>query len=133
MIERSGSHEVYASWFKEQLGKYPRRLYALGPNQRDQQKIPALDIPQIPPGLLPRQWEDSCDILQSEEPSSLVLESGVPGMGKNRALTLLTGALNDPLLGSQLQKELGELLFPGEDPGAERICRELERLRDGNG
>jgi hypothetical protein len=129
MIEHSGNHEVYASWFKEQLGKYPRRLYALGPNQRDQQKIPALDVPQIPPGLLPRQRGDSCDILQPKEPSSLVLESGLPGMGKNRAITLLTGALNDPLLGSQLQKELGELLFPGEDPRAERICGELECLR----
>jgi hypothetical protein len=90
---------IYASWFKNELVKYPRRIYAISEGNSlgiPQASIPAeTDRPGSKTGVFGKTAEN------------------IPENATNGVHILLRG-LEDPAMGKQIGAELGELLFPDE-------------------
>jgi hypothetical protein len=93
-ILSSGSHDIYAAWFRQHLQTYPERIYTLGANN------PVFTIlkPGIPPHQAGRHGvARTLKILWQDNP---VKQGGA----------LLVKALANPLTGARLYGELGSLL-----------------------
>jgi hypothetical protein len=108
-IRRSQALSIYATWFKNELAKYPPRLYAVSERNR-------LGIAQGP--LVGRTFDSGGEPQSSaaipaetEWPEETVFPA--PENGKDGVRILVKG-LDDPLAGRQIGAELGELLFPDE-------------------
>ena len=107
IIRSSGSHDIYASWFKSHLSLFPR-LYAFGESKYG-----------IPAGK-----PDSNKTKNILCKKKCVINS----INKKRAVYVLNNALDDPLTKDQLGKELAELLF-GEKPAENKNCtNELKKI-----
>jgi hypothetical protein len=105
-IENSGSHGVYAAWFREQLKRYPKRLYSLNPN-------PVLHIPALPPDHIPSQDAENLPVFSLTETRG----GEAPGTGREFILNTLADALKEPALKPKIETELEELLFPERSAG----------------
>jgi hypothetical protein len=116
-IRRSQALSIYASWFKNELTKYPTRLYALSEGNR-------LGIPR---GPLVKGIRSSAAMPAETEFEEKAFP--VPENGRDGVQVLLKG-LEDPLVGTQIGVELGELLFPDEkDAKRTDIENKLRLLR----
>jgi hypothetical protein len=112
-IRGSQALSVYASWFKNQLAKYPPRLYALSDGNR-------LGIPRA--AFVGRTG----NFIETGAKEAVF---PVTGNAANGVEILLKG-LEDPRVGQQIGAELGELLFPDEkNPKKADIETELRLLR----
>ncbi|GHV84836.1 hypothetical protein AGMMS50230_04440 [Spirochaetia bacterium] len=112
-INTSGSHGIYAVWFKtrlETLSNEGAELFSLGPS--------ALGIP--PAGPLP--GSGSGGIMPRFIYGNRRLP---PGSGKKRARDLLLEALTNPLTARQIGKELGELLGSTKPEDTDTVRNEL--------
>jgi hypothetical protein len=96
MISASGSHEIYAAWFKRQLAEYPRRVFPLGENNPVFGDLPAgrADMAITEGGM-------GCQGVWT-------LDEGAA----ERAAGALMAALNQPEYAGVLVEELGPLLLP---------------------
>ena len=97
-ILASGSHDIYAAWFRQHLQTYPERIYPLGANN------PVFKI--LKPGTPPHKPGGhavvrTLEILRQDNP---VTQGGA----------LLVKALANPRTGAKLYGELVSLLVPDE-------------------
>ncbi|MDR2048480.1 MAG: DUF115 domain-containing protein [Treponema sp.] len=90
---------IYAAWFKNELAKYPRRIYAV--SEGNSLGIPRASIP------------DETDRPGSKTGFFREAAENIPENAANGVHILLRG-LEDPVVGKQIGAELGELLFPDE-------------------
>ncbi|MDR2020453.1 MAG: DUF115 domain-containing protein [Treponema sp.] len=129
-IAASGSHSIYAAWFKQRLGTYPKRLSALGANN---QVFAVLAEGAVPgradciPGAAAGGTESAGERVPARSIgfTEQAVRAGKPA-------EILIGALEDPAEGPVIIKELGDLLFPGE-ADAETAVREALVSAGGNG
>ena len=90
---------IYASWFKNELAKYPRRIYTISEGN-------SLGIPLAPvPAETDRPGDKTGFFREAAE--------NIPKNAANGVHILLRG-LEDPVVGKPIGAELGELLFPDE-------------------
>ncbi|MDR2471895.1 MAG: DUF115 domain-containing protein [Treponema sp.] len=131
-IRRSGSHGVYAAWFKTHVQTLPGEIYTLGDGT-------PLGLPraEFPPGedAPPRTamarvtraaGQTAGGLMPRFLPRSAGREHGQKGAGREhenktenvrrRGIALLLKALADPLTAERIGGELGELLLPGRPP-----------------
>ena len=96
MISASGSHQIYAAWFKRQVAEYPRRVFPLGENNPVFGELRAdradMAIPEGGRGCL--------GVWTPDEGAA------------ERAARALMGALKQPEYAGVLLEELGPLLLP---------------------
>jgi hypothetical protein len=98
-IRDTNALSIYASWFKTELVKYPRRIYAISEGN-------SLGIPHAPvPAGTERPGGKTGFFGEAAE--------NTPENGANGVRILLRG-LEDPAAGKQIGAELAELLFPDE-------------------
>jgi hypothetical protein len=110
MIRSGGALSVYDSWFRKEIPRYPRRLYALsGENSLGIFPFPGADGNAAPSPCL-KLYEES-----EAEASPL----------SSRGIACLQKGLRDPATGNQLAKELGELL--GIEIGSDAQTAEIEK------
>lgn len=122
-----GAFTVYDAWFRKELPKYPKRLFALSENR--------LGIPVQKPAVLRR--DNSRHRQQKPELPGLPGLIELPGLfdehdehdergkcgeygkkplpRKNDGIACLLEGLRDPLVRERLAPELAELLFPGRE------------------
>ncbi|MDR2110975.1 MAG: DUF115 domain-containing protein [Spirochaetaceae bacterium] len=98
-ITASGSHNIYAAWFRRQMAEYPKRLFSLGGNN------PVFDVPG--------NFEDGDP--GGPYPAETVGTPPPGGSGEGILETLME-ALEAPQSSGILQGELGPLLFPDKTP-----------------
>ncbi|MDR2186209.1 MAG: DUF115 domain-containing protein [Treponema sp.] len=133
-IAASGSHGIYAAWFKRRLETYPERLFTLGTNN---EVFAALTGGAIPGGA-DRPFSVTAaggpEPAGSAVPARPVQFTGQAVRGGNPA-EILIEALEDPSEGPVIIKELGDLLFPGEadTEGAVREALAAARAAAGRG
>jgi hypothetical protein len=102
-LTASGSHAIYAAWFKGQLAAYPKRLCSLGNNHVifKALKNPAAEAvsgaAEFPQGTIRE--------LSAENPAEIASRS-------------LIGGLSDPRSSAAIRRELTALLFPDISPPA---------------
>ncbi|MDR2028542.1 MAG: DUF115 domain-containing protein [Treponema sp.] len=96
-ISASGTHAIYAAWFKGQMAAYPQRLFSLGNNHAvlNSLKTPGEEV-SAGAAEFPR---DTITALPVEDPVELASRS-------------LIGALSDPPGSAAIRRELADLLFP---------------------
>jgi hypothetical protein len=126
-INKSGAYEVYASWFRGQLERYPKRLYSFKAGAVP--GIPVISPDHVPPqGDPPVVTGARCLNPGTSGPQGAGAKPGTRGRGLG--VRLLCHALTDPLFGRQLERELGELIFPDREGniGAGELCKELMDL-----
>jgi hypothetical protein len=110
VINASGSHGIYAAWFRRILGTYPQRLRALGENNP---LFMALKPPGTPAGGAPF-------------PQGRITGTGAHNAEK--ALSALLSALSGPAAPA-LARELAPLLLPDrEEPSPEELGAEIRAL-----
>jgi hypothetical protein len=116
----SGAYDIYAAWFKEQLGRYPERIYSLGSNNPVfaplREEFPADGIPGKN-GMAPA----------GKAGISPIVRSLPPGDRPREALKILSAALGGAAsaargLSPVLREELSPLLLPErQNPAFEEI------------
>jgi hypothetical protein len=108
-MRQGGTHAIYAAWFKKQLASWPARVFPLGgnheifgaPAQTRNAPGSGADAAAKPPACAAR----------------LFTETPVHGAGaalRETGLRALIAGLENGRFGETLKKELGPLLFPGE-------------------
>jgi hypothetical protein len=107
LLHKGGSMDIYESWFKEQLDKWPKRIYSIGGN-----KIFEHGVPSARCGL--KNTDDFFNVA-SYENSKCFLEKGIQA---------LLNAIKQPEYAQNLKRELNSLLFPCEN---KVTARELEK------
>jgi len=114
-IRRSGSHGIYAAWFKSNLHSFPRPIHTLGPS--------CLGITQKKP------------FLNEGELPRITAQAAKPAPGKKQLLAVLLDALDNPLTAEQIGKELRELILPrdlgGSGDYSDTVKRALLEMYDG--
>jgi hypothetical protein len=101
-MQQGGSHDIYAAWFKNQLIRWPKRIFSLGANHA------VFENGASPPRHIPRR--------KNNDDYFKILPAGVesaPRLCEKGANVLLRG-LEDPLLAGDLNAGLAPLLFPSE-------------------
>ncbi|MDR2073146.1 MAG: DUF115 domain-containing protein [Spirochaetaceae bacterium] len=98
-IDTSGSHGIYAAWFKTYAGSFPGRIYSLG-GKTD------LGIPHAAAEL------ESGGPVAEAGPCIRVEAGTKAGRSAKAGVSLLLEALDHPGMKKQLSRELGELLLP---------------------
>jgi hypothetical protein len=89
---------IYESWFKEQLTKWPKRIFSIGGNKIFENGEPATRY-----GL---KNTDGFFNVVSHEDSNNFCKKGVQA---------LLNAIKHPQYSKNLKQELNSLLFPGEN------------------
>lgn len=108
LINASGSHGIYAAWFRRRLDAYPERLRALGENNP---LFTALKPPESPAGGAPFPQGRITGARNAE-----------------KALPALLSALSGPA-GPAIIRELAPLLLPErEEPSPEELGAEIRSL-----
>ncbi|MDR3333737.1 MAG: DUF115 domain-containing protein [Treponema sp.] len=107
-IEAGGSHRIYASWFKERLGAYPRPIVSLGANN------PVFKDLARPPESLGLAVSGTPDALSPELGKPLTFQA--PDNPIKIGMNLLIAALSMPHTAARVQAELFPLLCA--DPAA---------------
>jgi hypothetical protein len=102
-IRGSRALSIYASWFKNELAKYPRPLCALA--EGNGLGIPRASFPEEIPGSPKTEARGPA--------GETAFSETAPGNGGDGVRILVRG-LEDPRAGKQIAAELGELLFPDE-------------------
>lgn len=125
-ITASGSHGIYAAWFKGQLKAYPDRLFSLGANN------PVFDALRREASPAVHPWSGTEAALPVCMPNKFGSKnSGSKNSGLDRAARALAAALERPETAGVLCKELGPLLLPDtEKPGPEALASEIQALRE---
>ena len=108
LMHGGGSMDIYASWFKEQLSKWPKRIFAIGGN-----KIFEHGEPSTHGGL---KKTDEFFKASKVENSNNFCKKGIQA---------LLDALKNPEYSQNIKRELNSLLFSGENEVTER---ELETV-----
>jgi len=98
LLHKGGSMNIYESWFKEQLDKWPKRIFSIGGN-----KIFENGEPSARYGL---KNTDLFFSVISHENSNNFLKKGIQA---------LLNAIKRPEYSQNLKQELNSLLFPGEN------------------
>ncbi|GBU29206.1 hypothetical protein R84B8_02770 [Treponema sp. R8-4-B8] len=98
LLHKGGSMGIYESWFKEQLEKWPKRIFSIGGN-----KIFKNGEPAAGNGL---KNTDSFFSAVSHENSNNFCEKGIHA---------LLNAIKNSQYAQNLKQELNSLLFPGEN------------------
>jgi hypothetical protein len=107
-IRNGGSHEIYASWFKNQLKSWPKRIFSLGGNH----SVFENEL-SITHGNLRVKDKDICFKAVSVKTDR----------SASRAAALIR-SLEDPRFSEKLKAELASLLFPGEEKVSNGKLRE---------
>jgi len=107
LLHKGGSMGIYESWFKEQLAKWPKRIFSIGGN-----KIFENGEPSARSNL--KNTEGFFSVV-SHEDSNNFCEKGIQA---------LLNAIKQSEYSQNLKQELNSLLFPGENKVTER---ELEK------
>jgi len=103
LLHQGGSMGIYESWFKEQLTKWPKRIFSIGGN-----KIFENGEPAARNGI---KNTDKFFSAVSHENSNNFCEKGIHA---------LLNAIKRPQYSQNLKQELNSLLFPGENKVTER-------------
>jgi hypothetical protein len=105
-----GSHSIYASWFKNQLEAYPKRLYSLGANNSvfKNYTISSLD------GIRETKGKNQQDRPLLFKTKALNFSEKPAKLGTG----ILKSALINPAYSARLIEELCPLLFPKEPPAS---------------
>ena len=98
LLHQGGSMNIYESWFKEQLTKWPKRIFSIGGN-----KIFENGEPSAYHSL--KNMEGFFSVV-SHEDSDNFCEKGIQA---------LLNAIKQPQYSQNLKQELNSLLFPGEN------------------
>jgi hypothetical protein len=98
-IRDGGSHDVYAAWFKNQLGSYPRRIFSLGENNA------VFGAP------------NTASEISGAGPAFSTLPGPVlaPELRAAQGAEILAGALDDTKVSLRVSQELGQILFPEKE------------------
>jgi hypothetical protein len=114
-IAASGSHGIYAAWFKQRLEACPKRLFTLGTNNQVFAKLTGGTY-KLEQGGSSGAAAGATGLIQFSERA---VRAGNPA-------EILIKALEDPAAGPLIIKELGDLLFPGEADAGAAIRETLE-------
>ncbi len=98
LLHQGGSMGIYESWFKEQLYKWPKRIFSIGGNKIFENGEPSADY-----GL---KNTDGFFSVVTHENSKHFCEKGIQALLK---------AIKQPQYSQILKQELNSLLFPGEN------------------
>jgi hypothetical protein len=105
MLKEGGSYGIYASWFKNQLNFYPKRLYSLGENN---QVFSALKT------VKENRAGKSFGALGGEKNGESFKTFTLKSDSSQKAYTILEKALKESAHSEVLQKELKPMLFQSE-------------------
>jgi len=108
LLKEGGSLDIYASWFKNKIAAWPKRIFAISRNNIFEDKNPVVNA-------------------VNKKNAGFFTETNCRKAGDNyikKALSALTGALNDPEYSRNIIHELTPLLFPGKK---EVTALELEK------
>jgi len=100
LLKEGGSMDIYASWFKNQLSSWPKRIFSLGGSH----KLFETSLPS----------EQSASI-NSREYFKTVNVNDDPALFCKRGAAALLRAFDDSRYCENLRRELAPLLFPGEN------------------
>jgi len=103
LLHKGGSMGIYESWFKEQLNKWPKRIFSIGGN-----KIFKNGEPTAYHGI---KNMDGFFSIVSHDNSNNFCEKGIQA---------LLNAIKQSEYSQNLKQELNSLLFPGENKVTER-------------
>ncbi|MCL1813574.1 MAG: DUF115 domain-containing protein [Treponema sp.] len=116
MIQCSGSHGIYASWFTGHISLFSGRLYSVGNSK--------FGIPAGKPV-----------INNSGTKANFTVQNAQNKISKKSLIDILCNSLENPLINEQLGKELGELLLHDTSPEiinyTGKIKKALLELADG--
>jgi hypothetical protein len=109
-ITGGGSLPIYTSWFKQEIGTYPHRLFSLGSNNPVFTALPA--------------WKDAA------EPSPSLHLKSIPNTATaSEGKEILFHALENDKVSDTIRQELAPLLFPGvQEVSAADLKNKLETL-----
>ena len=107
-IRHGGSYEIYATWFKNQLASWPKRIFSLGGNH------------SVFENKFPVKNEIQLTKIKGEYFKAVSVGAGRPARGA-AALIL---ALDDNRFSESLNAELAPLLFPEEEKVSNRKLSE---------
>jgi hypothetical protein len=110
-IAASGSHGVYAAWFKQRLGTYPKRLSTLGTNNQVFAALTRGAVPG-PAGCIFSGAAAGPQESAGETSPAKPIQFAERAVRAGRPAEILIEALEDPAEGPVIIKELGDLLFP---------------------
>ena len=120
MLDRAGSFNVYAAWFKKQLPHWPPRVFSLGENHpvfAERRRVPAAGHGKEP---------------AAQGGGFTVTRLPPTPSPARRGIDALAAALRGTE-SAAIQAELAPLLFPGEPaPAGEKLIRELRALTRGD-
>ena len=110
LLRQGGSMNIYAAWFKNQLGNWPKRIFSIGEKSENSGK---------------KIFEDGNSALKHEilkqkalkNTESFLKASAYRTDTGGRSVSALLSALKNPEYAENLKQELGSLLFPPEVPG----------------
>ncbi len=100
--------DIYASWFKEQLSKWPKRIFSIGGNKifEHGEPSPQTDL---------KKTADFFKAVKVENSNNFC----------KRGIQTLLNALKQPEYSQNIKQELNSMLFSGENEVTER---ELETV-----
>jgi len=99
LLKEGGSMDIYASWFKNQLSSWPKRIFSLGGSH----VIFETSLP-----------EEKSVLKNSREYFKTLNVNDDPALFCKRGAAVLIGALDDSRYAENLRRELAPLLFPTE-------------------
>ncbi|MDR0599816.1 MAG: DUF115 domain-containing protein [Treponema sp.] len=126
IIRRGGSHGIYAAWFKTYLSSFPGRIYRLNGEEPGALGAVLPRAASMPGGAGEggAEGEPERPAFFSPEPAG----EGFGGINRKQGVRVLLEALSNPLMETQIVRELGELFFPDEDGGAGAAGKIKEEL-----
>jgi len=98
LLQKGGSMGIYESWFKEQLAKWPKRIFSIGGN-----KIFEDGEPTARYGL--KNTDGFFSVVNYENPNNFC----------DKGIQALLNAIKQTEYSQNLKQELNSLLFPGEN------------------
>jgi len=105
LIRQGASMDIYAAWFKSQLGSWPKRIFSIGKSKVFEEAVPAKQAKN----------KNTDDFFKTEP----VKEN--PDTFKKRGTRILIDAIKNPKYAQDLKQELSLFLFPGENNITEKM------------
>jgi len=99
LLKEGGSLEIYASWFKNELSSWPKRIFSLGDSNVFENSLPSENAAL-------KNSREFFKTVNVKEDSSLFCKRGVAA---------LLRAFDDSRYSENLRRELSPLLFSGEN------------------
>ena len=100
LLKAGGSMDIYASWFKNQLSSWPKRIFSLGGSH----EVFETSLPT-----------EKSVLKNSREYFKIVNANEDPALFCKRGAEALLDAFDDSRYCENLRRELAPLLFPGEN------------------